>query len=227
VRKWFQALDRPVPELLHVSFGSVLGPDGKPIKTKEGGSVKLKDLLREAVDRSLAIVREKNPELAPVEAAEVARIVGLGAIRYADLSQNRTSDYLFSWDRMLSLEGNTAPYLLYAVARIHSIFRRGGLSPESSFADASPLQSEEERMLARKLIAFPSMIDLVLADLRPHVLCNYLFELAGAFSTFYNANRVLVDDPPVRERRLLLCSRTLVVLQTGLHLLGLETLERM
>ncbi|MFO7724502.1 MAG: arginine--tRNA ligase [Oceanipulchritudo sp.] len=227
VGKWFKATGRPVPRMEHVAFGSVLGPDGKPIKTKEGGSVKLKQLLEEAVGRSETIVREKNPELPPEETAEVARIVGLGAVRYADLSQNRSSDYLFSWDRMLSFEGNTAPYLLYAVARIHSIFRKGGIPVTSTFAEASPLESVEERLLARKLLAFPSTIDLVLSDLRPHVLCNYLYELAGAFSTFYNANKVLVEEEAVRQRRLLLCSRTLVIMKTGLHLLGLETLERM
>lgn len=227
VDKWFTAMGRPVPRMEHVAFGSVLGPDGRPIKTKEGGSVKLKQLLEEAVSRSETIVREKNPELPPAETAEVARVVGLGAVRYADLSQNRSSDYLFSWERMLSFEGNTAPYLLYAVARIHSIFRRGGIPATSTFSEAAPLESVEERLLARKLLAFPSTIDLVLSDLRPHVLCNYLYELAGAFSTFYNANKVLVEKEDVRQRRLLLCSRTLVIMKTGLHLLGLETLERM
>jgi arginyl-tRNA synthetase len=226
-RKWFKALGRPLPRLQHISFGSVLGPDGKPIKTKEGGSVKLKELLHEAVSRAHAIVQEKNPDLAPDEAETIARVVGLGAIRYADLSQNRTSDYLFSWDKMLSLEGNTAPYLLYAVARIHSIFRKAGLAPDAPFANASHPDTPEERQLARKLLTFPSQIDLVLSDLRPHVLGTFLFELAGSFSTFYNANKVLVEEPAVRERRLLLCSRTLTILTCGLHLLGLETLERM
>ena len=227
IQKWFTSTGRPVPRMEHVAFGSVLGSDGKPIKTKEGGSVKLKQLLQEAVSRSETIVRAKNPELSPGETAEVARIVGLGAVRYADLSQNRSSDYLFSWDRMLSFEGNTAPYLLYAVARIHSIFRKAAIPVTSNFDQASPLESVEERLLARKLLAFPSTIDLVLSDLRPHVLCNYLYELAGAFSTFYNANKVLVEEENVRQRRLLLCSRTLVIMKTGLHLLGLETLERM
>ncbi|HSH09958.1 MAG TPA: arginine--tRNA ligase, partial [Oceanipulchritudo sp.] len=126
-KKWFEKTGRPVPRMEHVSFGSVLGEDGRPIKTKEGGSIKLKELLAEAVSRSEAIVREKNPDLDEETIAQVARAVGLGAIRYVDLSQNRTSDYLFSWERMLSFDGNTAPYLLYAVARIHSIFRKAGV----------------------------------------------------------------------------------------------------
>ena len=225
--KWFKATGRKIPRMEHVSFGSVLGADGKPIKTKEGGSVKLKDLLREAVSRSEAIVREKNPDLSEEERQQVAKTVGLGAIRYVDLSQNRTSDYLFSWDRMLSFDGNTAPYLLYAVARIHSIFRKAGINESSTFDGAGLFETAEEMALARKLLAFPSTIDLVLSDLRPHLLCNYLFELAGVFSSFYNANKVIVEESPVRERRLLLCARTLVILEAGLHLLGLQTLERM
>jgi arginyl-tRNA synthetase len=225
--KWFRATGRHVPRMEHVSFGTILGENGKPIKTKEGGSVKLKALLNEAIARAGAILRVKNPELDPQEAARIAEVVGLGAIRYADLSQNRTSDYLFSWDRMLSFEGNTAPYLLYAVARIHSIFRKACIDKSSTFSTASAFATPEELALARKLLAFPSTIDLVLADLRPHVLCTYLYELAGAFSSFYNADKVIVDESPVRHRRLLLCARTLTVLETGLHLLGLETLERM
>ncbi len=225
--KWLRATQRPVPRMEHISFGSVLGEDGKPIKTKEGGSIKLKNLLQEAVKRSEAIVREKNPDLPESTIREVAEAVGLGAIRYVDLSQNRTSDYLFSWERMLSFEGNTAPYLLYAVARIHSIFRKAGIDASGTFAEATDFESNEERALARKLLAFPGTIDQVLSDLRPHILCTYLFELAGVFSSFYNANKVIVADPAVRDRRLLLCSRTLVVMETGLHLLGLRTLERM
>lgn len=227
VEKWFKASGRKVPRMEHVSFGSVLGENGKPIKTKEGGSIKLKELLGEAISRSEAIVREKNPDLSREEAENVARVVGLGAVRYADLSQNRTSDYLFSWERMLSFEGNTAPYLLYAVARIHSIFRKAQALPSGDFKEASNFDTEEERSLARKLLAFPATIDLILSDLRPHVLCTYLFEVAGAFSTFYNANKVIVDEPDIRARRLLLCSRTLTILEAGLHLLGLPTLQRM
>ena len=227
IEKWFAATGRKIPVMQHISFGSVLGENGKPIKTKEGGSIKLKDLIREAISRSENIVREKNPGLSEEAVREVAEAVGLGAIRYVDLSQNRTSDYLFSWDKMLSFEGNTAPYLLYAVARIHSIFNKAGLEPTRIFHPDLTLETTEELALARKLLAFPGIIDQVLADLRPHILCTYLYELAGVFSTFYNANKVIVDETGVRDRRLLLCSRTLQIMETGLHLLGLRTLRRM
>jgi arginyl-tRNA synthetase len=227
VDKWFKATNRQVPRMEHVAFGTILGENGKPIKTKEGGSVKLKDLLKEALNRSAEIVREKNTDLSEEEVKKVANAVGLGAIRYVDLSQNRTSDYLFSWEKMLSFEGNTAPYLLYAVARIHSIFRKGGIQEADEFTSASAFETDEEKALARKILAFPSTIDNVLSDLRPHILCTYLFELAGVFSSFYNANKVIVEEADLRERRLLLCARTLTVMETGLHLLGLETLERM
>jgi arginyl-tRNA synthetase len=227
VEKWFKETGRPVPRMEHIAFGTILGENGKPIKTKEGGSVKLKDLLKEAVSRSEKIVREKNPDLDDETIREVAEAVGLGAIRYVDLSQNRTSDYLFSWEKMLSFEGNTAPYLLYAVARIHSIFRKAGIDPSDTFSSASTFSTDEEKALARKLLAFPSTIDQVLSDLRPHILCTYLFELAGVFSSFYNANKVIVDEADIRDRRLLLCSRALTVMETGLHLLGLRTLKRM
>ncbi len=225
--KWFKASGRKVPEMRHISFGSVLGENGKPIKTKEGGSIKLKDLIQEAITRSESIVREKNPDLPEAAVNKVAEAVGLGAIRYVDLSQNRTSDYLFSWDKMLSFDGNTAPYLLYAVARIYSIFNKAGLALDDAFDPLSDLETSEEFALARKLLAFPGIIDQTLADLRPHILCTYLFELAGVFSSFYNANKVIVEDTGIMNRRLLLCSRTLTVLETGLHLLGLRTLQRM
>ncbi|KAF0095025.1 MAG: arginyl-tRNA synthetase [Puniceicoccaceae bacterium 5H] len=235
VQKWFAAKNYPVPEMRHLGFGTVLGEDGKAIRTRSGESVKLRDLLNEAIERARATVdakQEERPEgerLSDEERAEVARVVGLGAIRYADLSQNRTSDYKFSWEQMLSLEGNTAPYLLYAVARLHSIFRRAGYTPGDASAEqgASAPEADEEIALARKLLAFPAVIEQTRSDLRPHFLCTYLFDLAGVFSTFYNACRVIVDEPDVRARRLMLASRTLTVLETGLHLLGLETLERM
>jgi len=227
VEKLYRKRGWQLPELNHVSFGTVLGADGKPIKTREGGTVKLQDLLDEAIVRARAIVDEKNADLAEEERARIAEVVGLGSVKYADLAQNRTSDYIFAWDKMLSLEGNTAPYLLYAVARIHSIFRKAGLQPGEEEADASALETDEEIALARKLVAFPSALKQARSDLRPHVLCQYLYELSGQFSSFYNANRVIVEEPATRARRLMLCSRTLLILQTGLNLLGLETLERM
>lgn len=229
VEKYYAAKNRRAPVLQHVSFGTVLGENGKPIKTKEGGSVKLKDLMREAIERSFEVVTEKNPDLSESERREIAEAVGLGAIRYIDLSQNRTSDYVFSWDRMLSFEGNTAPYLMYAVARIHSILRRAEVDADAlnELPEGVDLETEGEKDLARKLVLFPAAMDQTLSDLRPHFLGGYLFELAGIFSTFYNANKVLVDDPLVRNRRLVLCQRTLRVLECGLNLLGLKTLQRM
>ncbi len=229
VRKWFAAKNYRTPELHHVTFGAVTGEDGKALKTRSGDVIKLKALLDEAEERAFAIVAEKNPDLPEAERREIARAVGLGAVQYADLAQNRSSNYVFSWDKMLALDGNTAPYLLYAVARIHSIFRKAGVAPADSPAQAAatPPETATEITLARKLVKFPDAIRLATETLRPHFLCLYLFELAGDYSSFNNADKVLVDDPAVRARRLLLCSRTLLVLETGLTLLGLRTLTRM
>jgi arginyl-tRNA synthetase len=163
------------------------------------------------------------------ERREIARTVGIGAVQYADLSQNRSSNYVFSWDKMLALDGNTAPYLLYAVARIHSIFRKAMATPGDPAIEgsATPPETAAEIALARKLNKFPDAVRLAGEALRPHYLSLYLFELAGDYSFFNNTDKVLVDDPPVRARRLLLCARTLLMLETGLHLLGLRTLTRM
>ena len=227
VVKWFAHKGLKPPEMVHVNFGTVLGEDGRPIKTKEGGSIKLRHLIEEAVQRSLEVVQAKNPDLPEAEAREIAEAVGLGALRYADLSQNRTSDYVFSWEKMLSFEGNTAPYLLYAVARLHSIFRKAGLEPGEGEEGATEFATPTELALARKLVAFGGALRVALTDYRPHLLCNYLYDLAGQFSAFYTADKVMVEDPPVRGRRLMLCTRTLRVLETGLGLLGLQTLRRM
>lgn len=234
VRKWFAAKNYRLPELHHVTFGAVTGEDGKALKTRSGDVIKLKALFDEAEERAFAIVAEKNPDLPESERRDIARAVGIGAVQYADLSQNRSSNYVFSWDKMLALDGNTAPYLLYAVARIHSIFRKAGVenplapSTASTFeAAATGLETPTEIALARKLTKFPDAIRLATDTLRPHYLCLYLFELAGDYSSFNNADKVLVDDPAIRARRLLLCARTLLFLETGLHLLGLRTLTRM
>ncbi len=228
VRKWFAAKGYRLPELHHVTFGAVTGEDGKALKTRSGDVIKLKALLDEAVDRAYAIVSEKNPDLPEDERRGIANVVGIGAVQYADLSQNRSSNYVFSWDKMLALDGNTAPYLLYAVARIHSIFRKAGVAPgAASEAGATAPETPAEIALARKLTKFPDAIRLAGDTLRPHFLCLYLFELAGDYSTFNTADKVLTDDPVVRARRLLLCARTLLLLETGLNLLGLRTLTRM
>lgn len=227
--KWLGKTGRPLPRLEHLDFGTVLGEDGRPLKTRSGENVRLQALLDEAVERAYALVSEKSPEFPEAERREIAAIVGVGSVQYADLAQNRTSDYLFAWDKMISLEGNTAAYLLYAVARIHSIFRRHGLVPGDAQAEAgaSPFSTPEEIALARKLVKFADAVRLAADTLQPHFLCLYLYELSGEFSRFYTADKVLVDDSAVRARRLLLCSRTVVILETGLQLLGLRTLTRM
>ena len=229
VRKWFAAKGYRVPELHHVTFGAVTGEDGKALKTRDGGVIKLKALLDEAEERAYQLVTAKSPDMPEAERREIARVVGIGAVQYADLSQNRSSNYVFSWDKMLALDGNTAPYLLYAVARIRSIFRKAGLDPATPpVAGASAPDTAQELALARKLVKFPDAVTLATNTLRPHFLGLYLYELAGEYSTFYAADKVIVDDPAVRARRLLLCHRTLVTLEAGLHLLGLRTdLERM
>ena len=224
VNKWFSAQNRTVPAMKHVWFGTVLGEDGKAIKTRSGESIKLKDLIDEGIARAYKIVSEKNPTLSDDEKQEIAKVVGISAIKYSDLSQNRTNDYVFSWDKMLSFEGNTAPYLLYAVARIHALLRKveaGRMTHIDEFSTA------EELSLARKLIEFPCVLEQVIEDLRPHYLCTYLFELASSFSGFYNANRIIGETEAVLNKRLLLCRMTLQILEHGLDLLGIETLEKM
>jgi arginyl-tRNA synthetase len=229
VKKWFAAKRYRLPELHHVTFGAVTGENGKALKTRDGGTIKLKALLDEAEERAFAIVAEKNPDLPETERRAIARAVGIGAVQYADLSQNRSSNYVFSWEKMLSLEGNTAPYLLYAVARLHSIFRKAGAVPDDSAieAAASELETPAEIALARKLVKFADALRLATATLRPHFLSLYLYELAGDYSSFNSADKVLVEDPAVRARRLFLCARTLLILETGLRLLGLRPLTRM
>lgn len=227
VERWFDAKGYKKPELRHAWFGTILGEDGKAIKTRSGNPIKLKELLQEAIDRAYKIVTEKNPELEESDRRHVAKVVGLGAVRYADLAQNRTSDYIFSWDKILSFEGNTAPYLLYAVARIYSIFRKAGVDIHHNFGDNLSVESLEELSLCRKMVEFPIILKHTIIELKPHILCIYLYELSGCFSSFYNANKVVVEDEKTRNSRLLLCARTLSILETGLHLLGLETLERM
>ncbi|MBE2213553.1 MAG: arginine--tRNA ligase [Opitutaceae bacterium] len=226
-QKWFAHAGRRLPQFQHVTFGTILGEDGKAIKTRSGDPIRLKALLDEAEERAFAVVTEKNADLPEAKRREIARAVGIGAVIYADLSQNRSSDYVFSWDKLLSLDGNTAPYLLYACVRIASILRKLEPAQDVGAENATPFETPEEIALARKLVAFPGAIDQAVSTLRPHFISLYLYELAGAFSSFYNANRVLVDEPEVRARRLVLCRRTLMTLQTGLHLLEIRTLDQM
>ena len=239
-------------KLAHVWFGSILGDDGKPFRTRSGDTVKLADLLDEAEERAFKVVREKNSDLAESQCREIARVVGLGAIKYADLLPNRQSDYVFSWDRMLTLQGNTAPYLQYAYARIRSIFRKDNagqasrLSPPTDGAAPAPnaalekrppppsgsgetplLRAPEEIALARHMLNFGLVLEVVAEEFRPNLLCNYLFELAGHFARFYENCPVLKAEPAERASRLALCDLTGRVLRQGLEVLGIETLEQM
>jgi arginyl-tRNA synthetase len=208
----------------HVTFGSILGADRKLMKTRSGENVPLRDLLEEGITRARAIIAQKNPELAESGRNEIARIIGLGAIKYADLSQYRMTDYIFSWDKMLSLHGNTAPYLQNAYVRIRSIFRKAG---GASLSQAPVLGEPAELNLAKRLCQFAEILPQVLNDFRPNILANYLFELANSFHTFYEACPVLKADEPVRSSRLALCDLTGRVLQGGLKLLGIDVPENM
>ena len=224
------------PKLAHVWFGSILGEDGKPFKTRSGETVKLTDLLDEAEERAFKIVSEKNPELPEAQRHEIARVVGLGAVKYADLLPNRQSDYTFSWDKMLALQGNTAPYLQYAYTRIRSIFRKSvgqasSLSPseEKPMTGKMPvlLSAPEEITLAKHLLNFGLTLEAVAEEYRPNFLCNYLYELAGKFTAFYENCPVLKADDATRASRLALCDLTARVLKQGLETLGIETVEQM
>jgi len=211
-------------KLVHVWFGSILGSDGKPFKTRSGDTVKLADLLDEAEERALAVVAEKNPDLGEAQQKTIARVIGLGALKYADLSNNRQSDYVFDWDKMLALQGNTAPYLQYAYTRVRSIFRKAGAPAlDGAIINAS---ATEELALAKHLMIFGQTLEQVVADHRPNFLCAYLFELAGAFSRFYEACPVLKAEAG-RDSRLALCELTARVMRQGLDVLGIEVTEVM
>lgn len=214
-------------KLAHVWFGSILGDDGKPFKTRSGDTVKLADLLDEAEERALAVVNEKNSELPKDEKREIARIIGLGAVKYADLQANRQSDYIFSWDRMLSFQGNTAPYLQNAYVRIRSIFRKATESGVQITGDKWQFTEPAEFMLVKKLAQFGEVLPSVLDDYRPNILCNYLFELANTYHAFYENCVVVKAEEPARSSRLKLCEVTARVLAQGLALLGIEVPERM
>ena len=210
----------------HLAFGSITNEDRIPFRTRVGGTVKLAAVLDEAEARALELVAERNPRLKEGLHQQVARSISTGAVKYAELSKNRTSDYVFSWDQMLSLDGNTAPYLMYAYARIQSIFRRDHLDPES-LVSPPVLKEAAEIALAIRLLQFPEAFDAVLEDYYPNLLCNYLFELAGDFMSFYEVCPVLQADPPIRGSRLLLCHLTARVLKQGLTFLGIDVLEQM
>ena len=212
--------------LEHMPFGAMLGPDGRPYRTREGGVVMLTELLDEAEARARAEVEKKNPGLDADEQARIARALGIGAVKYADLSKNRASDYLFNWKHMLAFDGNTAPYLLYAHARIQSLFRKGGLDPDALRGRAEP-RAPAERALAVALVRFQEVLEQVAEDGLPHLLCGYLHDLAVKFTGFYEACPVLNAAPADRQNRLIFAKQTARTLRAGLNLLGIETVDRM
>jgi arginyl-tRNA synthetase len=224
-------------DLRHVTFGSVLGEDRKLMKTRSGENVPLRELLEEACRRARKIIDEKNPDLSDEEKSDIAEKIGIGAVKYADLSQYRTTDYIFSWEKMLSLHGNTAPYLQNAYVRIRSIFRkadvampRRGVSEETGHrpvATTLTLSEPAELNLAKRVCQFAEIVPQVVNGFRPNILATYLFELANSFHAFYEACPVLKSEEPARSSRLALCELTGLVLQKGLELLGIKVPEKM
>src|SRR5438552_10897777 len=212
-------------DLRHITFGSILGEDRKLMKTRSGENVPLRDLLEEACKRARKIIEEKNPHLSEDEKTDIAQKIGIGAVKYADLSQYRMTDYVFSWDKMLSLQGNTAPYLQNAYVRIRSIIREAGESAPR--IDELVLADSAEINLAKRLCQFAETVPQVLNDFRPNILANYLFEAANSFHTFYEACPVLKSEEPTRSSRLVLCDLTAQVLKRGLGLLGIQVPEKM
>lgn len=222
---------RFVPEdiqLEHLAFGTMMGADGKPFKTRTGGTVKLAELLDESIERASALVKAKNPELNSTEAELIARKVGIGAVKYADLSKTRTNDYIFAWDSMLSFDGNTAPYLQYAFTRVQSIFRRAEINP-AALEQPIILATDAEKVLAIKLLQFSEVLDQVAREALPHLLCSYLYDIASLYMSFYEACPILKDgvDPATRDSRLRLCHAVARIVEKGLELLGIEVMERM
>ncbi|KMI32172.1 arginine-tRNA ligase [Klebsiella quasipneumoniae] len=214
--------------LEHHMFGMMLGKDGKPFKTRAGGTVKLADLLDEALERALRLVAEKNPEMSADELENLAKVVGIGAVKYADLSKNRTTDYVFDWDNMLAFEGNTAPYMQYAYTRVLSVFRKAGID-ENALTDAPVVIAEDrEAQLAARLLQFEETLSVVAREGTPHVMCAYLYDLAGLFSGFYEHCPILsAESEATRNSRLKLALLTAKTLKLGLDTLGIETVERM
>ncbi|AWX86903.1 arginine--tRNA ligase [Klebsiella quasipneumoniae] len=214
--------------LEHHMFGMMLGKDGKPFKTRAGGTVKLADLLDEALERARRLVAEKNPEMSADELENLAKVVGIGAVKYADLSKNRTTDYVFDWDNMLAFEGNTAPYMQYAYTRVLSVFRKAGID-ENALTDAPVVIAEDrEAQLAARLLQFEETLSVVAREGTPHVMCAYLYDLAGLFSGFYEHCPILsAESEATRNSRLKLALLTAKTLKLGLDTLGIETVERM
>lgn len=219
-----------VPEevtLEHHAFGMMLGKDGRPFKTRAGGTVRLADLLDEAQERAAKLIESKNPDLDAAEKASIANTVAMAAVKYADLSKHRTTDYVFDWDNMLAFEGNTAPYMQYAYTRVASIFAKAGVSMDNLTGEIKVTQEKEKALIA-KLLQFEEAVQAVAREGQPHIMCSYLFELAGQFSSFYEACPILVaEDESVKQSRLKLAALTAKTIKQGLSLLGINTLERM
>ncbi|BBS36940.1 arginine--tRNA ligase [Enterobacter cloacae complex sp. 2024EL-00215] len=214
--------------LEHHMFGMMLGKDGKPFKTRAGGTVKLSDLLDEALERARRLVAEKNPDMPADELEKLANAVGIGAVKYADLSKNRTTDYIFDWDNMLAFEGNTAPYMQYAYTRVLSVFRKADIDESVLAKTTVTLTEDREAQLAARLLQFEETLTVVARDGTPHVMCAYLYDLAGLFSGFYEHCPILsADSEAVRNSRLKLAQLTAKTLKLGLDTLGIETVERM
>lgn len=214
--------------LEHKNFGMMLGKDGKPFKTRTGGTVKLADLLDEAIERATVLINEKNTNLSNDEKEAVIEAVGIGAVKYADLSKNRTTDYVFDWDNMLSFESNTAPYMQYAYTRIRSIFNKTDINSTALLAVPLTIKDDKERTLAIKLLQFEEAVQTVGKEGTPHVLCAYLYELAGIFSSFYEHCPILnAEDESIKLSRLKLALLTEKTLKQGLTLLGIKTVEKM
>ncbi len=218
----------PAVSLEHHAFGKMLGKDKKPFKTRSGGTIKLADLLEEAIDRAAHVVKEKNSELSNEEMAQIAKCVGIGAVKYADLSKTRTNDYVFDWEAMLSFEGNTGPYMQYAYTRCSSVFRKAGIVMDAHQSHVH-IDSPQERALVIKLLQLSEVIEQIGEDAYPHTLCTYLYDLASLFMTFYEACPVLKDSvtEDIKNSRLQLTKATARSLKLGLGLLGIEVMERM
>jgi arginyl-tRNA synthetase len=224
-------------QLVHVSFGTVMGNDGKPFKTREGDTVGLEGLIDDAVAKALEVVaklddaKENGPEFSEEQRRTISEIVGVGALKYGDLSQNRTSDYRFDFDQMVALEGNTATYLQYSFARVSGIFAKAGQTPESIRAAEVRirLNNDAERTLLLALVRFQDALEEVLVDYRPNLLCNYLFELTQEFFRFYNRPdcRVVGADPELQASRLAICDLMSRTIKTGLALLGIQVVGKM
>ncbi len=219
-----------VPEevtLEHHAFGMMLGKDGRPFKTRAGGTVRLADLLDEAEERAIKLIESKNPTLEEAEKQNIANTVAMAAVKYADLSKHRTTDYVFDWDNMLAFEGNTAPYMQYAYTRVASIFAKAGISMDDLSGEIKVTEDKEKALIA-KLLQFEEAVLSVAREGQPHIMCSYLFELAGQFSSFYEACPILItEDESVKQSRLKLAALTAKTIKQGLSLLGIDTLERM